>query len=177
MTTASFGKSGVRDIVALKMQKKLIEAQLDHVKSETKKLNSIVDSKTRNKKSSLYIEAPPVESTMRVKGGMTLADLRPVQRSSKVVPKPPPPDIDDIEPCPIPQGGNLERIRHQHIRRTIGKVEIRRLEKIKKEKAEKKETKKKLAPAGIKIAPSMFPNRYLRGELPCTIEHGVKGTD
>jgi hypothetical protein len=177
-TTATLGKSGnagVKDLVALKMQKKLIEAQLAQVKTETKKLNAIVDRKTRNKQSSLYKDAPPIETTIKIQGDVTLADLRPVHRGCKVLPKPPPKDLDDIEPSPIPMGSNLERIRHQHIRRTIGKVEIRKLNHAKAEKIAKKEEKTRLKPAGIKIAASMFPNRYVRGELPCTIEHGVRG--
>ena len=169
------GKAGVRDLVALKMQKKLLQAQLAQNKVATKELNAVVDKKSRNRHSSLYKEAPSIESTMKVKGDITLADLRPIHRGVKAIPKPPPRDIDDIDPSPIPFGSNLERIRHQHIRRTVGKVEISKLRKIKKEKLEAKEAKKKQAPVGIRIPASMFPNRYTRGELPCTIEHGVRG--
>jgi hypothetical protein len=166
---------GIKDLIDLKMQKKLIEAQLADVNHRTRKLDAIVDRKKKDRNSTLYEEAPAPEMNTVILGRTTLNDLRPIQRSCKAIPKPPPRDINDIDPSPIPLGGDLERIRYQHIRRTVGKVEIGRRTKIKNEKLNKKAAKEGMKHAPINIPESMFPNRYLRGELPCTIEHGVKG--
>mmetsp|Transcript_16382 Transcript_16382/g.24694 ORF Transcript_16382/g.24694 Transcript_16382/m.24694 type:complete len:345 (+) Transcript_16382:196-1230(+) len=171
----SRGNKGINDLVQLKMEKKLLEAKLANVKKESKKLNKIIDKKTMDKASTLYRGASLPEMSTTVLGNMTLNDLRVPKRSCKVDPMPPPRDLDEVEPTPIPFGSNLERIRHQHIRRTVGKVEIAKRNKVKNDKAAKKAVKEQMRHSGIKIAPSMFPNRYLRGELPCTIEHGVRG--
>jgi hypothetical protein len=174
--------SGVRDLVELKLQKKLLQEKLSQNENQTKKINSILQKKKKDPNSSLFDgngrqnhnRSLPEMSTM-VLGNITLQELRPQQRSSKVIPKPPPVPISDLEPIPIPFGSNLERIRLNHIKRTVGKQEIMKRTKVKQEIEQKKARKEGMRHSAIKIPESMFPNRYLRGELPCTIEHGVRG--
>lgn len=168
--------SGIRDLVQLKLQKKLLQEQLSNIENKTHQIHHIIEKKKRDPKSSLYEgnTNPPEMSTV-ILGRVTLNDLRPIQRSSKAIPKPPPVAISDLEPSPIPFGSNLERIRLNHIKRTVGKHEIMKRTKVKQEKELKKARKEGMKHTSIKIPESMFPNRYLRGELPCTIEHGVRG--
>lgn len=167
--------SGIRDLVELKLQKKLLQEKLSNIENKTVKLHNIIEKKKRDPRSSLYEGNSPPEMSTMVLGRVTLNELRPIQRSSKALPKPPPVAISDLEPSPIPFGSNLERIRHNHIRRTVGKHEITKRTKIKQEIELKKARKEGMRHSLIKIPESMFPNRYLRGELPCTIEHGVRG--
>lgn len=167
---------GIRDIVELKLQKKLLQAQLSEIESKSKKLDTIIQRKKSDPRSSLFEGQKSLpEMTTTVLGKVTLNELRPIQRSSKVIPKPLPPALSDIEPSPIPFGSNLERIRQDHIKRTIGQQEINRRTKQQNELEEKKARKDSMKHPRIRIPESMFPNRYLRGELPCTIEHGVRG--
>ena len=171
-------KAGLRDIAAMEREKKELKAQLAGVKNKTKQLNKLIVSKSKDPASSLHKTARKPEDTVVV-ANRTLNDLRPVHRKIKVDVtaaqlKAGPRDINDIEPTTIPLNSDLKRIQNQHLQRTKCKVEI---EKIQKEKERKREKKKsKSAPQHtVKVAESMFPNRYIRGELPCTIEHGIKG--
>jgi hypothetical protein len=169
--------SGVRDLIELKLQKKLLQEQLHHIDNKTSQIHNLLEKKKNDPRSSLYQrrENPPPEMSTMVLGHVTLNELRPILRSSKVVAKPPSVPLSDLEPSPIPFGSNLERIRQEHIKRTVGKQEVMRLTKVKTEIEEKKARRNGMKHAGPKIPDSMFPNRYLRGELPCTIEHGVRG--
>jgi hypothetical protein len=170
--------SGVRDLIELKLQKKILQEKLNQVENQTTKIHNLLDQKKNDPRSSLYQrrENPPPEMSTMVFGHVSLNELRPIQRSCKVLPKPPPVAISDLEPSPIPFGSNLERIRQNHIKRTVGKQEVMRLTKVKTEIEQKRARKNGMKHPGIKIPASMFPDRYLRGELPCTIEHGVRGT-
>jgi hypothetical protein len=174
--------SGVRDLVELKLQKKLLQEKLSENESQTKRINSLLEKKKRDPNSSLFDgrgrdnqNRHLPEMTTMVLGNITLQELRPQLRSSKVIPRPPPVPISDLEPTPIPFGSNLERIRLNHIKRTVGKQEIMKRTKMKQEVEQNKARKDGMKHSAIKIPESMFPNRYLRGELPCTIEHGVRG--
>jgi hypothetical protein len=172
-------KPGLKDVKAMEKQKKELQAQLAGVRNKTKELNKIIIKKSQNPGSSCHKTAKRPEETI-VLGNKTLNDLRPIQRkhkidriaaSSRVGPR----DINDIEPSTIPLDSDLKRIQNQHIRRTQCKVEV---EKQQKEKAKKNEKKKEFAAMNHShsaVVASMFPNRYIRGELPCTIEHGTKG--
>lgn len=167
--------SGIKDLVQLKMEKRLLQEQLKNNRNEAKTLTSILDGKRHHKASSLYADALPLDYTIKI-GDKTLHDLRPTPSKIKAIPIASRKSIEEIEPVTIPFGGEMERIRHQHLRRTVGKREVNRLHKENAVVEEKKklnaDMKKKHNP---KIPPSLFPNRYARGELPCIIEHGTKG--
>jgi hypothetical protein len=91
-------------------------------------------------------------------------------------------DINDIEAQTI-KDPNMIRIREQNIKNTLCKKKIGDLISRKKHQEVKQEERKfKKLPAlkkktmpNINVPPSMLPNRYIRGELPCTIEHGING--
>lgn len=81
----------------------------------------------------------------------------------------------DAEPSPV-DNLNILRIRHEHLQKTIGRHAIDQRIKAKKEREDYiiQKSKPRDYPKVV-IPPSMFPNRYTRGELPCTIEHGING--
>jgi len=87
-------------------------------------------------------------------------------------------------PTVIPQGSAVERVRHQLIVKEHNKKraeDSKRAAKEREERAFYREYHRKLTLEDIQakgnkpVYQSMFPNRYRRGELPCTIEHGIKG--
>eukprot|EP00606_Chrysophyceae_sp_TOSAG23-5_P001596 GSChrysophyteH2.ASY1.ANO1.164.1 assembled CDS len=91
-------------------------------------------------------------------------------------------DINDIDAKTITDP-NMIRIREQNIKNTLCKKKIgdirlqrQRQEQLNEEKKFKKlpAIEKKKMPR-LNVPPSMLPNRYIRGELPCTIEHGING--
>lgn len=174
--------SGIRDLVELKLQKKLLQEKLIQNEHSTQKINSILQKKKKDPNSSLFdgregqnhSRSLPEMSTM-VLGSIPLQEFRVQQRSCKVIPKPSSVSISDLEPTPIPFGSNLERIRLNHIKKTVAKQEIMKRTKVQQDVEQKKARKEGMKHTAIKIPESMFPNRYLRGELPCTIEHGVRG--
>jgi hypothetical protein len=166
--------SGVKDLVELKLQKKMLENQLTKNRKQAGALVEVLQMKSQSKDSTMFAGRPPLDSIIKV-GDKTLHDLRPTEYHLKARPKPTRRNVEDIEPSPIPFGGNLERIRHQHIRRTVCQRVISKQTKLEETKEQKQKLKQDLKPATVKVPASMFPNRYTRGELPCIIEHGVKG--
>ena len=172
-------KPGLKDVKAMEKQKRELQAQLAGVRNKTKQLNKIISTKSRDPASSFHKTARPPEETV-VFANKTLKDLRPIQRKHKVDQiaasyKVGPRDINDIDPSPIPLDSNLKRIQNQHIRRTKCKQEIDKQQKAKEKKNEKKKEYAAMNHSHSAVVASMFPNRYIRGELPCTIEHGTKG--
>lgn len=90
----------------------------------------------------------------------------------------------EAEPRVFREGSAVERIRHQDLVKNYNrKICLDRCKKVEEEvkRIEYKETHKKKTlldiskKAGKPVYASMFPNRYVRAELPCTIEHGGKG--
>lgn len=173
-------KPGLRDVKEMERQKKELQAQLAGVRNKTQQLNKIITNKNKDPASTLHKSGKPLESTTIVVANKTLNDLRPVRRkhhvdqvaaSGRVGPR----NINDIEPMTFPLDGDLKRIQNQHIQRTKCKVAIDNLHKAKAKKLEKKKQLGAMNHSHVAVVASMFPNRYIRGELPCTIEHGNKG--
>lgn len=164
--------AGVRDIVQLKLQKRLIEEQLAQADGKMHRLGDILNKKT--------IERPFIkmydENTL-TNLGKTVADFRLPVRTSKAKAKIHVHDPYMTDPKAITDD-NILRIRQHHAILLNGKTEVRRKIQEKEEKqkaAEEKRLRKLRKPPQIKIPESLLPNRYVRGELPCTIEHGPNG--
>mmetsp|Transcript_27441 Transcript_27441/g.37832 ORF Transcript_27441/g.37832 Transcript_27441/m.37832 type:complete len:285 (-) Transcript_27441:103-957(-) len=102
--------------------------------------------------------------------GVTLGDLR-IPLKGKFSNVKAYVDSQYLEAIPVTNKKILD-IRQNHSILLNGKPEVRRLMKAKEEDAARKEKKEKIVPS-VKIPESMLPNRYIRGELPCTIEHGA----
>lgn len=90
----------------------------------------------------------------------------------------------ESEPRVIRKGSDVERIRHQQLVKTFDrKKKVERCRELqdgmKRMEHERTLRKKTSLDKSVKVEKpvyaSMFPNRYIRGELPCTIEHGGSG--
>ena len=164
----------LQSIDALVGAKHQIAHKLKIADKKIQKLETILMKKSAKK--GRLVPLPAAETTFTI-GGFTVSDLKMPVRSSKVTP------IDKSVPYSDPalRGSILEGINHRHIQRTVCKREVERLLEEKeqyqknREEQKNKSNKNKVAGKKAKVPESMLPNRYLRGELPCTIEHGGKG--
>jgi hypothetical protein len=168
-----------RLVDALDQNKKRIHTGMKILKqkAETKKLTGGYDGP-------LLPNGEPLKPsmTMQVIEGYSVEDFRqPPERRQKqrTVKKY---NVEDVEPKTITDP-NMIRIKDQNLKNITGNKKIDDLVKHKqlrdvkeKERAFKKLPKleRRIMP-NISVPPSMLPNRYVRGELPCTIEHGING--
>ncbi len=167
-----------RLVDALDKNKKRIHTGMKILKqkSETKKLTGI-DGPTLASGSPLK---PSMQ--MQVIEGYSVEDFRqPIERRMKqrTVKKY---NAEDVEPKTITDP-NMIRIKDQNLKNILGTKKVGDLihqKQVREEKAKERAFKKlpklerRIMP-NISVPPSMLPNRYTRGELPCTIEHGTNG--
>ena len=151
------------DVEDLRLQRKLLQQQLAIVDSRAQKAAVVLRAKRQSK-----ALPPGIESFAEHKNSEALAGGR--SKSAT--------DLGGSsllgEPRPIPMGGRVEKIRHraliQRVQRTGGPPGAT-LEAIPQVAARPK--------AGAyrkqKVEATMFPTRYSRGELPCSIEHRASG--
>mmetsp|Transcript_14955 Transcript_14955/g.24927 ORF Transcript_14955/g.24927 Transcript_14955/m.24927 type:complete len:355 (+) Transcript_14955:59-1123(+) len=159
-----------RDILALKMERRLAQEKLNRVEKRMDRYGDILDKKAAAKGNVL---SPDRATT--TKFGMTVADLRVPHRDCKAVPKDNTYDPYATGPVAV-TNSNIIRIRQNHRIKTEGKATVRSQVKAKEERILREQARNS-GPTypKIPIPESMLPNRYIRGELPCTIEHGVSG--
>lgn len=160
------------DMVLLQAQRRVILEQLRKTEHRMERMGGILQKKTLSRP-----ELSDPAAHTRTLNGTTIADLRLTQRNTKAVPKVHVYDPYSLEAEPV-SNHNILRIRQDHAVKTIGRDEIRRHVRAKTLEQERKEAKAKARERhvpDVKVPPSMLPNRYLRGELPCTIEHGSSG--
>jgi hypothetical protein len=153
--------AGVRDIVQLKLQKKLLEEQLNHADHKIQRLGDILVKKTSKNPELLQ----PENNTEIF--GRTLSDLRKPINPIRAIPKQSTYDVYSMPPVPVTNERILS-IRQQFLIHTTGRNTVQKKIQAKKERELKSMKKEKKAP-NIKVPDSMLPNRYVRGELPCTI--------
>lgn len=157
-----------KDLYHLKLQKRLLKEQLERTTQRLERLGEIVEKKNRDHP----ISSNAAELTM-THTGMPVAQFRASKSKIKAVPKPKSLSPYELEPVPV-TNSNILRIRQQNKINTDAKIEVQQRLKAKEEAARKKKKPDRRLPS-ISIPESMFPNRYVRGELPCTIEHGTSG--
>lgn len=168
-----------RDMIQLKLEKKMLEQSLKQNNKKIVRLGNIIDKKMtssgqKGKDVTQTISAcgrPLSEFTRSThKIRVPVEELR--MRKTGV-------DINDIDPSPVKRGSNLERIRFNHTLRTVGKKVLENKQKAENDRIAREEKRKmrgkRTSFPKPNVPPSMMPNRYLRGELPCSIEHGIKG--
>ena len=160
--------------VDLGLEKAIVKEQLKKRESEIQKLQHILNRK-KEQKAADGLDTESSLEKVEAKTGIPLSHLRVHHMSVKAHPKENP--IRDIYKNALPK---LSPIGNQKMRVFL---EEKRLEERKAEKAKEdqiqamKEKRKKKEPIypKLNIPPSMLPDRYIRGELPCTIEHGIGG--
>lgn len=123
---------------------------------------------------------PSYDESTRTYGGLPVSEFRLPKRTSKAPKNPfatPTLTSNEVDPSPI-TNKNIIRIRHDQARllatKNIIKTFVQNIE-IKKIKLEEKKERNTRHYPKINVPESMLPNRYIRGELPCTIEHGING--
>ncbi|RYH28502.1 hypothetical protein EON65_11970 [archaeon] len=155
------------DLLQLKIQRRVVAEQIDKTDKRLERLGEILLKKTQSYSSENFQSLGKTNSF--------LEDIRLSPNKVKAVPKVHTYDPYALDASPI-TNANILRIRQNHGIRTKGRDEIRNMIKHKAEEERIKEEKNKpRTRPEIKIPPSMLPNRYKRGELPCTIEHGTSG--
>lgn len=154
-----------RDIVQLKLQQRLMKERLGVTDSKIDQLTQIL------KKKSHTTLRPPADEMTKTLAGLTVSDLR-FKTYTKILPP-----ISKAEAVPTPvTNERILNIRSTHLQRTVCKQEVQRVTKEKERRRLEKEKKNAARKfPSISIPPSFLPNRYIRGELPCTIEHGTSG--
>lgn len=157
-----------RDLAQLKLQKKMIEEKLSMTEVKIDRFGKILD-----KKAALRGELTSPDKKAFTNLGVSVSDLRIPPRACKAIPidhtyNPYETEAEAVTNC------NILRIRQNQRLQSDGVKIVR--EKIKeKEEHERRNMPREQKYPKIPIAESMLPNRYIRGELPCTIEHGVSG--
>lgn len=164
-----------KDIVQLKLQKRLLEEKILNTESNLDRLGDIILKKEHSSKcfpslASLQKKQTSIEDSKLLSTGVSLGDLR-IPLKGKVSTVKAYVDSQYLEAIPVTNKKILD-IRQNHSILLNGKPEVRRLMKAKEDEADRKEKRGKNVPS-VKIPESMLPNRYIRGELPCTIEHGA----
>ena len=172
-------------LARLEMEKKRLVKALDVNKRRIHNGIKMVKARDAQKKKDNDNNSPfklTPSMTTKVIDGYSVEDFRqPVDRRrvQKIVQTH---SHEDVEPQTI-KDPNMIRIRDQNLKNIIGKSKITHLVKqreVREQKQKEREFKKlpklqrRIMPQ-IAVPPSMLPNRYVRGELPCTIEHGING--
>lgn len=165
--------SRLPDVDTLESTKHHIQHKLKLADKKIMKLEQILQQKTAKRGGMPTL--PPAEITRTV-GGFVVSDFRMPVRSNKVIATERSINRHGEDAEPQVKGSKLEKIQLRHLQRTVCKREVNarlaeqeRLAKIAESKKKAKITCRNVIPE------SMLPNRYIRGELPCTIEHGTKG--
>jgi hypothetical protein len=162
------------DMVQLKLQQRMLKEQLQRTQGKMGRLSEILNKKKEKqtfKPDSGYYNGAKPEEYLMTTAGVPLADFKFTSYPRKLPPLP----KKEIEPTPILDERML-MIRQTHTQRTVGKQIV--YEKLKEKERKAKEYEARRAPKQfprLRVPPSFLPNRYLRGELPCTIEHGANG--
>jgi hypothetical protein len=168
-----------KEILQLKLQKRITEERLFENENKMDRLGEIIAKKTNSSPAFFSLadlqqkKGSTIEDRKILSNGMTLGELRiPLKGGKKALAAPELSNKLSAEPVPITNKLLLE-IREHNLILANGKPEVRKLMKAREDEAARKAKKEKIKPK-VKIPESMLPNRYIRGELPCTIEHGAE---
>lgn len=163
-----------RDIVQIKLEKKLLEERLNNTDRKIDRLSEILIKKqlANSVTGRTLKDFAALEDSRMTATGMTLGDLRiPPNSKIKAMPKQlMPPTADQIPNANI--NPNILRIRLNNAINRNAKPRIRNAQKKKEQEEVLRLHNEKKIPK-VDVPESMLPNRYIRGELPCTIEHGT----
>ncbi len=162
--------AGSRDVVQLKLQRRLIEEQLKKTDEKMHRLDNIILKKSSSRPF-LATEDPALRRTTNL--GLTVAEFKLPPRNVRSIPKDNSYDPYATDACPI-NNPDILRIRQQHGIKTTGQQEVKKRIRQKEIEEARRHIEERKKP-NIKVPESMLPNRYVRGELPCTIEHGTSG--
>jgi hypothetical protein len=160
--------SKVRDIVQLKLQKRILQEQLVINEKNLHRLGDII-----HKKSTSNPFSGTADQLVMTMTGKTVNEFRILSKSTKILSTQQLPN-DTLRGATPVLDNNILRIRQSQKLKTTGRNEIKELIKLREIEKNKKMKRPKGVPF-VSVPESMLPNRYIRGELPCTIEHGKGG--
>ena len=167
-----------KDIMQLKLQKTILEERLRQVDMGASKCANILQAKKTQRTKISNIDSIPIDELTLTRKGVPISTLRLPKLSVKARPNGGGggANKENIEP-EVMTNSKLKEIKDVHLRKTLGNSEVTKLKKegeLEEERLKKKQKQPKQYPK-CNIPESMFPRRYERGELPCTIEHGISG--
>lgn len=163
---------GAKNIMQIQLQKRLLEEQISLADRKLDRLGDILQKKAMRRTDFGLPKADPSNEKI-TNFGVTLGELRlsPTKRANYntiiVEPEEPVPSAFTKSSHP-----KLTAIRDRNLINLVAKTQIKKMAKKREVDIELKERNRKKIPK-VKVPESMLPNRYLRGELPCTIEHGT----
>jgi hypothetical protein len=168
-------------LVRIEQERRRLVKALDLNKTRIQTGMKVLKAKADKKKETGNYILNPSQAT-KVLHGYSVEDFRisPTRRKTykevKIY------NCEDIEPTTI-KDPNMKRIREQNLKNIVCKkriddlVQQRNVAEAKKKEREFKKLPKlqRRSMPKINVPISMLPDRYVRGELPCTIEHGING--
>lgn len=157
-----------RNLMQIKLQKRLTEEKLDMTDAKIDRLTSILAKKTLAK-SSGNPSLPSIEDSKLTAAGVTLGELRRTDNKAPVFDQ----RITNVfQEANAIVNPDMLRIRQSNAINRNAKPRIRNAFRKKEQDEVLRLHNMKKIPKVI-VPASMLPNRYIRGELPCTIEHGA----
>ena len=166
------------DLMQLKLGKRLVQDKLDSNREAILRLNRKLQEREEVKRANGQKTLAASETTLTMNGAYRVDDFRlPPHQRKKEREAPKRRNHEDVEPTVVTDPGML-RIRLQNLKNTLAKRQVDQIIKEKEDRAALKayrESRRVRVLPKLKVPESMLPNRYERGELPCTIEHGLSG--
>jgi hypothetical protein len=166
--------TGRKDLVALKMERALLQQQVQLMESQQARLAAILEKKRLRRQRQR--QRQPKHAVGMQAGGRPLEKLPPL---SPPPPLPAPPsqhkNIATQKPKPLLNNAVIQRFRREEVLRTKGREILERRSSPERKRKGKQHRRQKCLPSN-KAPPCHFPDRYARNELPCSIEHGASGT-
>lgn len=168
--------SARKDLVALKVERALLQQQVQLMEGQQTRLAAILEKKRlRRERNAMSGHGRQPQQGLRTKQ---------VERLPPLSPPPPLPEVPvrkknivTQKPKVLVSNTAVQRLRQEHLLRTRGREALERYSTQTPgpmRKANKNRRRQKCLPSS-KAPPSHFPDRYARNELPCSIEHGASG--
>lgn len=151
------------NIMQLKLQKAMLQERLRQVEMGTTKCVNLLEDKKKQKMEYYSSDPIPIEEQIMTRTGVPLSTFRLPRLSVKALPKGGGSGKENIEPEVI-NNSKLLRIKGDHLKKTICKLEItkrKKEEEVQEAKLQKRMQPKKYPTCSI--PESMFPRRYERG--------------
>lgn len=159
-----------KNLVALKMERALLQQQVQLMESQQARLAAILEKKRIRR------QRHPAHGAGIQGGGRPLEKLPPLSPPPPLpVPPPQQKNIATQKPKPLLNNAAIQRFRREQVLRTKGREELERQASPQRTRKGKKHRRQKCLPSN-KAPPCHFHDRYARNELPCSIEHGASGT-
>lgn len=156
-------------LIKLKLEKRLIQEKLKSTDEKYERLRHIAETKAKLQ------QTISTEKPSYTKVDLPLSTFLLPIHPEKSLPKVERRHVDKMVEPKINESRILMNLKNK----LLLEHQTRDLERKKREREfeerKAKDSVDKIKSEKTKIPPSFLPNRYLRGELPCTIEHGANG--